>query len=86
MAGPATLQLARGAFLVARHRGLVVLRDLRVIGVDAHGRPLPTAAAGRGFLAATVGGRMRLIRDRIVDLGCFDVDLGCFDVRQLERP
>ena len=67
--GPATLQLARGSFLVARHRGLVVLRDLRVIGVDTHGLPLPTAAVGRGFLAATVGGRMRLIHDRIVDLG-----------------
>jgi parallel beta-helix repeat protein len=69
VAGPATLQLAQGAFLVARHRGLMVLRDLRVIGVDAHGRPLPTAAVGRGFLAATVGGRMRLVHDRIVDLG-----------------
>jgi parallel beta-helix repeat protein len=69
VAGPATLQLAPGSFLVARHRGLVVLRDLRVVGVDAHGRPLPTPTAGRGFLAATVGGRMRLIHDRIVELG-----------------
>jgi len=69
VAGPATLQLTRGAFLVARHRGLVVLRDLRVIAVDNHGRPLPMAEVGRGFLAATVGGRMRLVHDRIVDLG-----------------
>jgi len=67
--GPVTLRIGPGAFLAAGHGGTILFRDLQVVGVDAAGHPKPKPVRGRGFLVATVGGRLRLEHDHVVDLG-----------------
>ena len=69
VAGPATLRIGPDAFLAVGHGGTIVLRDIHVVGVDAAGHPKPRPVGGRGFLVATVGGRLRLEHDHLVDLG-----------------
>ncbi len=66
--GPGSLEIAPGAFLESIAGGSIDLRDLRILGVDAQGRPLATPSPGRGFVVA-VGGRLWLQNDALSDLG-----------------
>jgi parallel beta-helix repeat protein len=69
LVGPGTLRLGPGAFVVARHGGTVDLRGIRVLGVDRRGRAQQRPVAGRGFLAATLGGHLRLEHDVLAHIG-----------------
>lgn len=67
------LDIALGAFLEARARGTLVLRDLTVSGVRRDGRPLAAPVSGRGFLVGRDGGVLRLEHDSIRNLGYLGV-------------
>ncbi len=71
--GPSTLELAPGAFLLANRGGTVSLRGITIEGVDARAQALAAPVGGRGFLAATEGGRLWLDRDVITNLGYLGV-------------
>jgi parallel beta-helix repeat protein len=71
--GPARLGIAPGAFLLATDGGTVRLTKVHVGSVARSGKPLTRPVARRGFLAATSGGRLILVRDVIDHLGYLGV-------------